>query len=180
LGTLAGPSFRFAAPVGTGLAALGLAGILVGSLGGIPLGAGGATGGEENRELVTVDQLSSAAAQAPTAAPSVAPAPHRSGSGSPVPATGPDQAYSGASSPGTDTAAGDPGAPTIEAGPPGNVTDGGILDEDAQTGGKAAPDDAFAATGGRSAGELVAIVGAAALVAGLALLALRWTSRRLT
>ena len=47
LGTLAGPSFRFAAPVGTGLAALGLAGILVGSLGGIPLGAGGATGGED-------------------------------------------------------------------------------------------------------------------------------------
>ena len=42
LGTLAGPRFRFAAPLGTGLAALGLAGILVGSLGSLPLGIGGA------------------------------------------------------------------------------------------------------------------------------------------
>jgi hypothetical protein len=47
LGALAGPSFRLAAPVGTGLAALGLAGILVGSLGGIPLGMGGAASGED-------------------------------------------------------------------------------------------------------------------------------------
>ncbi|OGO58028.1 MAG: hypothetical protein A2V85_01935 [Chloroflexi bacterium RBG_16_72_14] len=47
LGTLAGPSFRLAAPVGTGLAALGLAGILVGSLGGIPLGMGGAASGDD-------------------------------------------------------------------------------------------------------------------------------------
>ena len=43
LGTLAGPSFRFAAPLGTGLATLGLVGILAGSLASVPLGAGGAT-----------------------------------------------------------------------------------------------------------------------------------------
>jgi hypothetical protein len=42
LATLAGPRFSFAMPLGSGLAALGLVGILVGSLAGVPLGAGGA------------------------------------------------------------------------------------------------------------------------------------------
>jgi hypothetical protein len=43
LATLAGPRFSFAVPLGSGLAALGLVGILLGSLAGLPLGAGGAT-----------------------------------------------------------------------------------------------------------------------------------------
>ena len=38
---LAGPRFAFAAPLGTGLAAAGLAGILVAGAAGLPLGAGG-------------------------------------------------------------------------------------------------------------------------------------------
>jgi len=71
LGTLAGPSFRFAAPLGTGLAALGLAGILVGSLSGVPLGMGGAASTTRD----TFGSGAAGAAAAPeqaTAAPSAA------------------------------------------------------------------------------------------------------------
>ena len=41
LATLSGPRFSFATPVGTGLAALGIVGVLVAS-GGLPMGSGGA------------------------------------------------------------------------------------------------------------------------------------------
>jgi hypothetical protein len=41
------------------------------------------------------------------------------------------------------------------------------------------PTEQPAAAGQRSSGELLGIVGAAALLVGLALLVLRWTSRRL-
>jgi hypothetical protein len=184
LGALAGPSFRLAAPVGTGLAALGLAGILVGSLGGIPLGMGGAASEGVERELVNLSQASAApAAQGPSAAPSSgAEVPGRTSDASPVPVAGPDQAYGGQASPDIDTAAGE-GASGVAGKPdgvePGTATDAGDPGAGEDSGTKSSPDEAPMAARERPAGELLAIVGAAALLVGLALVALRWTSRRL-
>ena len=83
LATLSGPRFSFATPVGTGLAALGIVGVLVAS-GGLPVGSGGAASEEP-------------AAQAAPAAAS--PAPEAEG----VYAAGPQPAASAAASAGTDT-----------------------------------------------------------------------------
>ena len=76
---LAGPSFRFAAPLGTGLATLGLAGVLLGTLAGGPLlgAATSAAAPERNQSAGGVLGAAGAVASgksalAPTAAPSMA------------------------------------------------------------------------------------------------------------
>ena len=61
LATLSGPRFSFATPVGTGLAALGIVGVLVAS-GGLPAGSGGA-----DREEAAAQDVRSAASAAPEA-----------------------------------------------------------------------------------------------------------------
>jgi hypothetical protein len=165
--------------MGTGLAALGLAGILVGSLGGIPLGMGGAASSSVDRELANRSHATSApAAQAPSVAPSVAAVPDRTSDASPVPVAGPDQAYGGQASPDIDTTAGE-GADGVDGVEPGTATDAGLPGTGDDTGTKSSPDEAPLAARERPAGELLMIVGAAALLVGLALLALRWTGRRL-
>jgi len=72
LAPFAGPRFSFAAPLGTALATLGIAGILVS--GGMPLSLSGATSGaagNEAAEVPAVEQLAAPAAGAP-GAPSMA------------------------------------------------------------------------------------------------------------
>lgn len=184
LGTLAGPSFRFAAPLGTGLATLGLVGILAGSLASVPLGAGGTTAGREQGDPSYMVQASGAPAQGPSAVPSVvAEMPIRTMSGNdPLPLASPNEEYAGQASPDTDTAAGE--GPGASAGAAGGgvadpVTDATGPGAGGDAGTQAPSDDAVSAARERSAGELLGIVGAAALLVGLALLALRWTSRRL-
>jgi len=185
LGALAGPSFRFAAPLGTGLAALGITGILVGSFASVPLGSGAATAMPAERDGQTRIEASG---------PAVASSPGSGGdverpvmilpSEMPAPAGSPDQAYAGQASAGTDTAAGGErpeGSGGGGAGDGGVVT--GIAGPDAGNEADETPPDAAgdAVTARqRSAGELIGIVGDAALLVGLSLLALRWTSRRLT
>ena len=68
-GILAGPRFRFAAPFGTGLATLGLAGLLLGVIAGAPLGAGTATSADSSR---TNSFSGAAGPEAASAAPSAA------------------------------------------------------------------------------------------------------------
>ena len=62
---LAGPRFAFAAPLGTGLAAAGLAGILVAGAAGLPLGAGGSAAAPMQPERATTPMASAAAPGAP-------------------------------------------------------------------------------------------------------------------
>jgi hypothetical protein len=71
LATLAGPRFSFAVPLGSGLAALGLAGILLGSFAGLPLGAGGAA--SASSAPAAVDTRDAAEGGAPAEMPSAAP-----------------------------------------------------------------------------------------------------------
>ncbi len=72
LANLAGPRFSFAVPLGSGLAALGLAGILLGSLAGLPLGAGGAASSSVASDAATRNAAEGAApAEMPSAAPPV-------------------------------------------------------------------------------------------------------------
>ena len=68
----AGPSFRFATPLGTGLAALGLAGVLLGSVGGPLLGlaGGSATAMRANEKSASSNDTSAPYAPVPSAAAS--------------------------------------------------------------------------------------------------------------
>ena len=86
LATLSGPRFSFATPVGTGLAALGIVGVLVAS-GGLPVGSGG----------TAAPQPETVAIEAPAVDPS--PAPEAQG----VYAAGAQPAASAAASAGLDT-----------------------------------------------------------------------------
>ena len=69
LAPFAGPSFAFARPLGTGLATIGLAGILVAGASGIPLGGGAAAAPAGDQEA-----FAPMTASEPSAAPSMAPA----------------------------------------------------------------------------------------------------------
>ena len=63
LATLSGPRFSFATPVGTGLAALGIVGVLVAS-GGLPVGSGGTAAPQPETPSPENDQPASGAAGA--------------------------------------------------------------------------------------------------------------------
>ena len=64
LATLSGPKFSFATPVGTGLAALGIVGVLVAS-GGLPVGSGGTAAPQP--ETVAVEAPAAESSPAPEA-----------------------------------------------------------------------------------------------------------------
>ena len=70
LATLSGPRFSFATPVGTGLAAIGIVGVLVAS-GGLPASGGAAAPQPETAALEAPEAAASAAAGAPTEAQGV-------------------------------------------------------------------------------------------------------------
>jgi hypothetical protein len=147
---LAGPSFAFARPLGTGLATIGLAGILVAGASGIPLGG---------------------AASAPAAT---------AGGGevmlaAPAAGDGTEELYA-ANAPATEApaAGGGPGAvadPSLEPGP----AEGERNDQGAGGEGEGAP----LTTLTPPMPVLVAGAGSLAIVLGVLLVALRWTARRL-
>ena len=187
LAAFASPRFSFAAPLGTGLAALGLAGVLIAS-GGLPVG--GATGNpaalqETGRgpadTLVQAESPADAQAPAvgtdatseprenafagtaqssPNAAQVPAPAGRVEASGAPAPTAGP---------------AGAPGEDAIGAA-------GGIANAaPVSPGATSVPGDAAdaAVASGRTPDEALLIVAGAAFLVGLALVVLRVTARRM-
>jgi hypothetical protein len=197
LATLSGPRFSFATPLGTGLAALGIVGILVASRG---LPTGGATGGAPQVERATIsEQRENLEAAAPASA-----APASGGPGAalaseaasaapePAPSTIADQA-----SPGNDTAGGDAAAEAASpaaaseapassrmdryatAGPSINPSRAGGLAPEPDV----SPDATMAAPAAAppSTGSTPFDAVGAALVAaaGIALVVLRWGARRL-
>ena len=133
LAPLGGPRFAFAAPLGTGLAALGLAGLLLGSLPGI-LPGGGTAG--------TSAGLRDAGDTGPAGAPDIQ-------GGEAAPTTPPEAAFGAAQ----------------------DLRGSGVP---APTDGRATPDAA-----GRNAGALLAAGSIAVLAAGLVLVGLRLSGRRL-
>ena len=205
-GILAGPRFRFAAPFGTGLATLGLAGLLLGVIAGAPLGAGTATSGLAAAPAAAPAGTLSAAAASPgtnemsTAAPAaVQPSavtgrqgegPSSTSDTAPQPSLAPPPnsplANDGAASPAvrqpvaTAPAASPRGSGgTAALGPvasPG--TSGGVpaADTDSKS---ALPPSAADAAGGPVPVDLLPAAGSLALLSGVALVALRWVSRRL-
>jgi hypothetical protein len=173
LAPLAGPSFAFARPLGTGLATIGLAGILVAGASGIPLGG-----------AASAPAATAAGGEVMLAAPA-------SGDGT--------EELFAANAPATEApaAGGGPGAvPDATAAPAeGERSDqgagGGTPEEPAATGSDTgAASGPEAASGGAGEGAplamaappmpvLVAGAGLLALVLGVLLVALRWTARRL-
>ncbi len=149
LANLAGPRFSFAVPLGSGLAALGLAGILLGSLAGLPLGAGGAASS-------SVASDADAVLEAPIpAAPSMAPGVDAGAGGVAEAAT---PAQDGAVASGTDLEA----EVSTKQADENRMTEVGVVP-----------------AAGLPTGVLAAIVGGMALLAGVALVGVRWAARRL-
>ncbi len=177
-GILAGPRFRFAAPFGTGLATLGLAGLLLGVVAGAPLGAGTATSGLAAAPVEAPAPAPSATAPTAVSVPSAAPAAIRSPAtrqgASPAASAGDFVAQSDET--GSDT--GGTGS-AIDRGPAASSDAAGGLPPDG-TGSKAVTPPVASAVGrGPGIGEILLITGGAALVIGSALVVLRWGSRRL-
>ena len=162
---LAGPGFRFAAPLGTGLATLGLAGLLLGSIGGSPLFGGGSTAGGVGQEQSKADF--SAGAPQPAPAASVIALPSAAGAGGGPVDTSATMVPADAS----------PGLALISGGTP-PATDDRLSTAGNQ--GPVAPTKGTEALAPAASPVAVVLPGAAiALLLGLGLLALRIGSRRL-
>jgi hypothetical protein len=184
---LAGPRFRFAAPLGTALATLGLAGVLVGSLAGVPPGTGSATLTELGREAAPA--TAAPAGAAPTAADQMVnqPEPGAPEAASPLPAVRAGAAGSG--SPTTGGAGEANGTPVPNAGlggataAPGKAAaPSGAAEAPAATllpraPPMVAPDEGVAS--GIGAVSLTAAASLLALLVGVALVAGRVLARRL-
>jgi hypothetical protein len=153
--TLAGPRFRFAVPLGTGLATLGLAGILLGSVAGLPLGAGGAAMSREADDAAT----GTFGLEGPLSAPAESGAP----AASPVPA-GPDE-----------------GAGVMIAPSPapvsGEAVESSGTDLQAEADGRVSNAD-LDDTSGLPSGAVLVLAGSLAILAGLLLVGMRWAARR--
>jgi hypothetical protein len=199
LATLSGPKFSFATPVGTGLAALGIVGVLVAS-GGLPVG-GGTAAPQPETAATQNDQPPSGAAgamlasEAPPSPAAAAEAPAASAAASSAPETE-AEALGDGESPGVDTMGGaeaqqstDPTA--ASEGPASSGTElymsaapssdpsrqAGVVDADQS------PDTIQAISGPTAPVEPATTwLPAAMLVLGLgvALVLLRWGARRLT
>ena len=202
LATLSGPRFSFATPVGTGLAALGIVGVLVAS-GGLPVGSGGTAAPQPESAVTQNDQPATGAAgaalasEAPAAASAIAEAPAASAAASAAPDT---EAASpaGLESPGVDTAGGgeeqnstDPAAAASEApasagtelymsadpsSDPSRAT--GVVLDPAQS-----PDTIQAISGPTAPAESTSVWLPAAMLAlalGIVLILVRWGARRLS
>jgi hypothetical protein len=183
LSALAGPRFGFAAPLGTALATLGLAGLLI-SGPGLPFAAGGATS-ELAAPQAAGGAMSNVAPEGPSGNPSAAPSredasarmllasPAAAASDAPVPAGSPAP-IAGVQPP---AATAGP-SPDLAAGGAGGVPDKGAATDGANDDGRSTatsrgPD----ASGGGIAAPPVA--GAIVLLAGIALVVARWLARRL-
>jgi hypothetical protein len=189
LAPLAGPSFAFARPLGTGLATIGLAGILVAGASGIPLGGGAAAapagdqdaqqekvlmtaGGDPSMEAVEMPAAADASGD-PVAVPMAVP----------QPATEPGVA-GGAGSGGAASSqaagaygnTGGPGEGTLEGANAG-ATDG-VAPEGQPVARAAIPDEDASDRSSGSSVPVVALASLIALVAGLALVGLRYAGTR--
>jgi hypothetical protein len=149
MGAFAAPRFRFAAPLGTGLATLGLAGILLGTLAGAPLGFGGGTSAQP--ATAPERDAGGALAAKPTAEPADLAGPTSPANLGPLPL-----ATSG------------PAASAVA----GQATHAGAVH------GAAAPPVATQSAASNTTGWTLRLAGAAAVLAGIALVTLRWASRR--
>jgi hypothetical protein len=153
-GVLAGPRFSFAAPLGAGLAALGLATLLLTGPG-LPLGMGGATSAER---MQGDDQFATAASPAAPTASANEPEPAPTGalgpsSASQAPADGGSEANGGTSNGGTSGGETTGGSPT-----PGSKSVAPDQDTELPLGGSVVP----------LAGAMIAVAGAVLVVTRLA------------
>ena len=159
LAPLGGPRFAFAAPLGTGLAALGLAGLLLGSVPGIL--PGGGTAGTPAR----MEAYSQESARTPGDDRGAAPVP------------------SAAASAGTDAAGGAGGSDANASGggkdQPGGSGYGAASPKipDVAPPASPVPNDGGAALRVQGGGDLLVVLGGTGILTGLGLLALRWSAR---
>lgn len=164
---LAGPGFRFATPLGTGLATLGLATLLVANLGSVQLGGATSGAGVDDGSSTRQESVIGAPSAAPAEAPSAAAPAAAGGAGEQVPAPSPDvdTLADGSFSAGSGAAAASPGVRTEAFAPsePPRAAEAASAEE----------------LRARGADEILFLVGGAGVLVGLALVALRWTSRRL-
>ena len=202
LATLSGPRFSFATPVGTGLAALGIVGVLVAS-GGLPVGSGSTAGPQPETAVTQNDQPAPGAAgaalasEAPATDGNAAEAPAASAAASAAPDTVAASSGTG-EPPEVDTAGGgeeqkstEPAAAASEApasagtelymsadpsGDPSGRT-GAVVDPGES------PDSIQAISGPTAPAESTSTWLPAAMLAlalGVALVLVRWGARRLT
>ncbi len=184
VGIFAGPRFSFAAPLGTGLATIGIAVLLLSSNIGLPFAAGGATSVERavsgDAFLVQSPGPSEAAPLNGPAAAASQPTPRSEPTAAPAaPTTAP---AAPTTSTGTDTAAGDGTDRTNTDGGTGTSNAGGG-DSQAEgsptSGGKSSTASDFGAHFGFDSSDVLPGAGVAALLIGLALVVLRVLFRRL-
>ena len=209
IAAFAGPGFRFAAPLGTGLATLGIAGLLLGTLTSSPLlGATTTAGLEQSKADFSAAAPMPAASAAPSAlaltsaAPSVAMAPADSSvpppvdnGTNPVPSVGSGGGSSGSSGSGTGSGVagtgGQPGDTTATMQPPAASPEtaysngGGPVPSDGRALATVDQIPASPTKGTEDAPDtsspfgVLLPFGALALLVGLGMLALRLGSRRL-
>jgi hypothetical protein len=179
LATLSGPRFSFATPLGTGLAALGIVGILVAS-GGLPTGGGTAAPQPQTQAAAPADGRSAAGAALASEAPA-AEAPEAVAQASAAPSGAGEQLDQ--ASPGSDTAG---GVDTLGGGGSNGTTPAPsedtylYLTADADQPPAASPAaDTAAVTSSASTTPAWSAVAALLVVAGLVLVVLRWGARRL-
>ncbi len=202
LAAFASPRFRLAAPLGTGLAAIGLAGLLLGTPGSIlpaagqGTGAGAAAGAAPNVEAAAtagpanpadgsvplVDAAAPAAgaampSAASSAAAALAPRPALAPSAAASPE--PDRAFAAETGPATSD--GRTSATSIEKAPLETAVDPGRnLASEAPVAGDAQATAPSNTGSSQPAGSpAIVFLGAAALIVGLVLIALRFGARRL-
>ena len=206
LAAFASPRFRLAAPLGTGLAAIGLAGLLLGTPGSV-LPVGGGTGSANSAAAGAAPSAAAAASAAPaapekaedgstTVIDAAAPA---AGGGMPEPAPSqaaalvpqvlpaasaaassePDRAFSGETGPAASD--GSTSATSIERAPPAVVLDPGrdLTNDVPDAGDVPAIESASPGPTQPAGSPALAFLGAAALIVGLVLVALRLGARRL-
>ena len=175
VGVLAGPRFSFAAPLGTGLATLGIAVLVVSGSLGLPFATGGAASAERaasGQQFAMQSPVPSAATAVDGAgAPRASLPPRRRRPSAPGAATAAPEAPATTSGP--DTAAGD-GTDTS------NAAGGDIQAEGAPTSGnKSSAGRDLSVQPGIDGRDIPIVVGVAAVLLGLTLVVLRQLFRRL-
>ena len=182
VGVLAGPRFSFAAPLGTGLATIGIAVLVVSGSLGLPFATGGATSAER---AVSGQQF---AAQSPMPTGAAALDGNGAVASQPIPPAAPTSGPVAAATKVPAAASGAPAAPTADSGTDtaaGDGTDatntgGDIQAEGAPTaGGKSSTGSDFGARPAFDSRDLPLAVGITAFLIGLALVVLRQLVRRL-
>jgi hypothetical protein len=174
LGVLGGSGFGFATPLGTAMATLGLAGLLLTTLPSmLPAGSGGTAAGPE--AATSASSPAKIEMTAPSASSAASTHPQPQGEAPAASASG--QAYAG-----VQATTGTRGAAATDE--PGSAA--GAAGDTSQAGATPVPEPDTAATSttdaasARPADQTAVILAGLAILAGLGLVALRWTARRLS